>query len=82
VETLRRPEIHPSRTIPWDLIADAIGVLGIAAIVLAIFEIGGLFGMGLGFSLVWVAMIVRFRWERGWADRLDDEFRSIVDGPI
>jgi uncharacterized membrane protein len=81
METLRRPELVPARIHVWQLVGEVLMVLGFAGIVLGIYEVGGVFVLGLGFALVWAGMIVSFQQERRRQEREDEAFRWVVTGP-
>jgi hypothetical protein len=81
METLRRPELVPGRIRVWQLVGEVLMVLGFAGIVLGIYEVGGVFVLGLGLALVWAGMIVSFQHERRQREREDEAFRWVVTGP-
>ena len=58
MDTLRRPDIRMPSISIGELVADALIVLGLILMVLGIYEIGGLFNLGLGFTVLWVGGIV------------------------
>jgi hypothetical protein len=80
VKTEPRPEIRAGRFDPWTVAGSALLVLGFATIVLAIYEIGGLFLLGLGFAFVWVGMVIAFLGEQRRLEREDETFRWVVSG--
>lgn len=57
MDTLRRPDIHMPSIRPRELVADALLVLGFVLMVLGIYEIGGLFNLGLGFAVLWAGAL-------------------------
>jgi hypothetical protein len=80
VKTEPRPEVRARRFDPWTVTGNALLALGFVAIVLGIYELGGLFALGLGFALVWVGMVVAFAGEQRRLEREDETFRWVVSG--
>jgi hypothetical protein len=80
VKTEPRPEVRAQRFDRWTIAGNALLALGFAAIVLGIYELGGLFALGLGFALVWVGMVVAFAGEQRRLEREDEAFRWVVSG--
>jgi hypothetical protein len=81
METLRRPELRPGHVDKALLGAYALLALGFCLIVLSIYEVGGLFNLGLGLLVVHLGEIAVFAHEdrrRRWEE---DVFRGLVDGP-
>lgn len=60
MDTLRRPDIRMPSIGLRELLADALLVLGLVQMVLGIYEIGGLFNVGVGFAVVWAGALVVF----------------------
>jgi hypothetical protein len=82
VKTEPRPEVRARRFDPWTVAGNALLALGFVAIVLGIYELGGLSALGLGFALVWAGMVVAFAGEQRRLEREDETFRWVIsDGP-
>ena len=58
MDTLRHAKIRMPSIRLRELVADALVVVGFLLMVLGIYEIGGLFNLGLGFTVLWVGGIV------------------------
>ncbi|HEY7667776.1 MAG TPA: hypothetical protein VIE12_06580 [Actinomycetota bacterium] len=80
MKTEPRPEVRARRFEPWTVAGTALLALGFAGMVLGIYEIGGLFALGLGFGLVWGGMVVTFAGERRRQEREDERFLWVVSG--
>jgi hypothetical protein len=79
MDTLRRPDIRmPSMGIR-ELVADALLVAGFVLMVLGIYEIGGLFNVGVGFAVVWVGALGSLADMRRRARVAEEEFFRIAD---
>jgi hypothetical protein len=81
METLRRPELVPGRLHVWRLVGEILLLVGFAGVVLGIYEVGGLFVLGLGFASVWAGTIVSFLQERRRREHEDEAFSWVVNGP-
>jgi hypothetical protein len=57
VDTLRRPDIRKPSFGLWELLADALLIAGLVQMVLGIYEIGGLFNLGVGFAVLWAGAL-------------------------
>jgi hypothetical protein len=60
VDTLRRPDIRKPSIRLRELLADALLIAGFVQMVLGIYEIGGLFNLGVGFAVVWAGALAVF----------------------
>jgi hypothetical protein len=60
MDTLRRPDVRMPSIGFRELLADALLITGFVLMVLGIYEIGGLFNLGLGFAVLWVGAIIAF----------------------
>ena len=78
MRTQPRPDVRARRFDPWTVAGNTLLVLGFLGIVLGIYEIGGLFLLGLGFGLVWAGMVIAFAGERRRLEREDEAFRWVV----
>jgi uncharacterized membrane protein len=81
MKTEPMPEVQARRFDPWTVAGNALLALGFVAIVLGIYELGGLFALGLGVALVWVGMVAAFAGEQRRQEREDETFRWVVSGP-
>ena len=81
MKTEPRPEVRARRFDPWTVAGNALLAVGFVAIVLGIYELGGLFALGVGFALVWTGMVVAFAGEQRRLEREDEAFRWVVSGP-
>jgi len=81
METLQRPEIRSPRIRRRDLAGFALLTGGYILMVLGIYEIGGLFNLTLGFSIVWPATLLILSGERRRLINTDDELRRMLDDP-
>jgi hypothetical protein len=79
METLRRPELRPSPIERLELLAYALLTTGFVLMVLGIFEVGGLFNVGLGFGMVWIGCFTMFAGDRRLLRNEEDEFRRQLD---
>jgi hypothetical protein len=57
VDTLRRPDIRKPSFGLWELLTDALLIAGLVQMVLGIYEIGGLFNLGMGFAVLWAGAL-------------------------
>ncbi|MFN8234355.1 MAG: hypothetical protein U0V56_13095 [Actinomycetota bacterium] len=80
MKTQPRPEVRGRRFDPWTAGGYLLLALGAVGIVLGIYELGGLFALGVGFALVWVGMLVTFGGEQRRLEREEDAFRLIISG--
>jgi hypothetical protein len=60
MDTLRRPDIRMPSIGRRELLADGLLIAGLVQMVLGIYEIGGLFNIGVGFAVVWAGALVAF----------------------
>ena len=58
MDTLRRPDVRRPSIGFRELLADALLITGFVLMVLGIYEVGGLFNLGLGFAVLWVGAII------------------------
>ena len=78
MDTLRRPEIRKPVIGFREILADALLVVGFVLMVLGIYEIGGLFNLGVGFAVFWVGAIAAFADMRRQSDELEEAFFRII----
>jgi|SoimicmetaTmtLPB_FD_contig_41_13249925_length_551_multi_1_in_0_out_0_1 uncharacterized membrane protein YiaA len=79
MDTLRRPDIHKPSIGFQEILADALLIAGFVLMVLGIYEIGGLFNVGLGFAVLWVGAIVALADMRRKTDDIEEAFFRIVE---
>jgi hypothetical protein len=60
MDTMRRPDVRMPSIGFRELVADALLIVGFVLMVLGIYEIGGLFNLGLGFAVLWAGAIIAF----------------------
>jgi len=78
MDTLRRPEIRKPVIGFREILADALLVVGFVLMVLGIYEIGGLFNLGVGFAVIWVGAIAALADMRRQSDELEEAFFRII----
>jgi|KBSSwiStaDraftv2_1062776.scaffolds.fasta_scaffold2155678_2 uncharacterized membrane protein YiaA len=78
MDTLRRPEIRKPVIGFREILADALLVVGFVLMVLGIYEIGGLFNLGVGFAVFWVGAIAALADMRRQSDELEEAFFRII----
>ena len=78
MHTLLRPDVRPGRLDGPEVLAYVLLALGFVLIVLAIYEVGGLFNLGLGLAVVLAGEIVLFTHQARRLKREAEEFRRIV----
>ena len=78
MDTLRRPDIRRPSIRFQEILADALLVTGFVLMVLGIYEIGGLFNLGLGFAVFWLGAIVALADMHRKEDDLEEEFFRII----
>ena len=78
MDTLRRPDIRRPSIGLREILADVLLVTGFVLMVLGIYEIGGLFDLGLGFAVFWLGAIVALADMRRKEDDLEEEFFRII----
>jgi uncharacterized membrane protein YiaA len=78
MDTLRRPEIRKPVIGFREILADALLVVGFVLMVLGIYEIGGLFNLGVGFAVFWVGAIAALADMRRKSNDLDEAFFRII----
>ena len=79
MDTLRRPDVRRPSIGPRELIADALLIVGFVLMVLGIYEIGGLFNLGLGFAILWAGALLAFADMRRTTIDFEKEFYRIAD---
>jgi hypothetical protein len=79
MDTLRRPDIRKPSIGVGELLADALLIAGFVLMVLGIYEIGGLFNLGLGFAVVWTGALVSLADMRRRARDEQEEFFRITN---
>ena len=79
MDTLRRPDIRRPSIGFQEILADALLIAGCVLMVLGIYEIGGLFNLGLGFVVLWVGAIVALADMHRKDDDLEEAFFRIVE---
>ena len=57
MDTLRRPDVRKPSIGIVELLADVLLIAGFVLMVLGIYEIGGLFNVGLGFAVFWAGAL-------------------------
>ena len=76
MDTLRRPDIRVPSIRLRELIADALLLVGFVLMVLGIYEIGGLFNLGVGFAVLWAgALVALYDMTRRFRDEEEAFFR-------
>ena len=78
MDTLRRPDIRRPSIGFREILADALLIVGFVLMVLGIYEIGGLFNLGVGFVVLWVGADVALADMRRKSDDLEEAFFRIV----
>jgi uncharacterized membrane protein YiaA len=78
MDTLRRPDVHRPSIGFREILADALLVVGFVLMVLGIYEIGGLFNIGVGFAVLWAGAIVALADMRRKSDDLEEAFFRII----
>ena len=78
MDTIRRPEIRKPVIGFREILADALLVVGFVLMVLGIYEIGGLFNLGVGFAVFWVGAIAALADMRRQSDELEEAFFRII----
>lgn len=78
MDTLRRPDIHRPSVGFREIAADALLIAGFVLMVLGIYEIGGLFNLGLGFAVFWVGAIAALADMQRKTDDLEEAFFRIT----
>lgn len=78
MDTLRRPEIRKPVIGFREILADALLIVGFVLMVLGIYEIGGLFNLGVGFAVFWVGAIAALADMRRQSDELEEAFFRII----
>ena len=78
MDTLRRPDIRRPSIGLREIVADALLIVGFVLMVLGIYEIGGLFNLGVGFAILWVGAIVALADMRRKSDDLEEAFFRII----
>lgn len=78
MDTLRRPEIRKPVIGFREILADALLVVGFILMVLGIYEIGGLFNLGVGFAVFWAGAIAALADMRRQSDELEEAFFRII----
>jgi uncharacterized membrane protein YiaA len=78
MDTLRRPEIRKPVIGFREILADALLVVGFVLMVLGIYEIGGLFNLGVGFAVFWIGAIAALADMRRKNDELEEAFFRII----
>ena len=78
MDMLRRPEIRKPVIGFREILADALLVVGFVLMVLGIYEIGGLFNLGVGFAVFWVGAIAALADMRRQSDELEEAFFRII----
>ena len=78
MDTLRRPDIRRPSIGFQEILADALLVTGFVLMVLGIYEIGGLFNLGVGFAVFWLGAIVALADMRRKEGDLEEEFFRII----
>ena len=79
MDTLRRPDIRKPSFGFREIIADALLITGFVLMVLGIYEIGGLFNLGLGFAVFWIGAIAALADMRRKSDDLEEAFFRIIE---
>ena len=79
MDTLRHAKIRMPSIRLRELVADALVVVGFLLSVLGIYEIGGLFNLGVGFTVLWVGGIVSLADMRRVSRDEEEEFFRIAD---
>lgn len=79
MDTLRRPDVRKPSIGLWELLADALLVVGFVLMVLGIYEIGGLFNFGLGFAVFWMGAIAALADMRRKIEDMEELFFRIVE---
>ena len=78
MDTLRRSDVRMPSIVFRELVADALLIAGFVLMVLGIYEIGGLFNLGLGFAVIWLGAIVALADMHRKEDDLEEEFFRII----
>ncbi len=78
MDTLRRPEIRKPVIGFREILADGLLVVGFVLMVLGIYEIGGLFNLGVGFAVLWAGAILALADMRRKSDDLEEAFFRII----
>ena len=60
MDTIRRPDIRMPSIGLRELLADVLLIAGFVQMVLGIYEIGGLFNIGMGFVVLWAGALAAF----------------------
>jgi uncharacterized membrane protein YiaA len=79
MDTLRRPDIRKPPIGYWEILADALLIVGFVLMVLGIYEVGGLFNLGLGFAVFWIGAIAALVDMRRKIEDMEEEFYRIVE---
>jgi uncharacterized membrane protein YiaA len=79
MDTLRRPDIHKPSIGFREILADALLIAGFVLMVLGIYEIGGLFNIGLGFAVFWVGAVAALADMHRKTDDMEEAFFRIVE---
>lgn len=78
MDTLRRPDIRRPAIGFREILADALLIVGFVLMVLGIYEIGGLFNLGVGFVVLWVGAVIALADMRRKSDDLEEAFFRII----
>lgn len=78
MDTLRRPDIRRPSIGFREIVAVALLIAGFVLMVLGIYEIGGLFNLGLGFAVFWVGAIAALADMQRKTDDLEEAFFRIT----
>jgi len=78
MDTLRRPDIRRPSIGFREILADALLIVGVVLMVLGIYEIGGLFNLGVGFVVIWVGAVIALADMRRKSDDLEEAFFRII----
>ena len=78
MDTLRRPDIRRPSIGFREILADALLIVGFVLMVLGIYEIGGLFNIGVGFIVLWAGAILALADMRRKSNDLEEAFFRII----
>lgn len=79
MDTLRRHDIRTPSIGIRELVADALMLVGFVLMVLGIYEIGGLFNLGLGFVVLWLGALAALADMRRRLRDEEEAFLRIAD---
>ena len=79
MDTLRHPRIRMPSLRLREIVADALLSVGFVLMVLGIYEVGGLFNLGVGLAVLWAGGLAAFADMRRLSRDEEEAFLRITD---